>query len=99
MNHEAVSDKSGMIAPGKRLLRGSVSQSRLIAGINLPDGPLIVAAIEYAQRLSEPYLFNHAMRSWLFAETLGRVKGIDYDREVVAMLRSMREDRHQAPTS
>jgi hypothetical protein len=40
---------------------------------------------EYAQRLSEPYLFNHAMRSWLFAETIGRMKGIDYDHEVVAI--------------
>jgi hypothetical protein len=25
------------------------------------------------------------MRSWLFAETIGRMKGIDYDREVVAI--------------
>jgi hypothetical protein len=41
--------------------------------------------IEYAQRLSEPYLFNHAMRSWLFAEAIGRIKGIDYDREIVAI--------------
>jgi hypothetical protein len=49
------------------------------------DNPLITAAIEYAQRLSEPYLFNHAMRSWLFAESIGRIKGNDYDREVVAI--------------
>jgi hypothetical protein len=41
--------------------------------------------IEYAQRLSEPYLFNHAMRSWLFAEAIGRIKGMEYDREVVAI--------------
>jgi hypothetical protein len=41
--------------------------------------------IGYAQRLSEPYLFNHAMRSWLFAETIGRIKDIDYDHEVVAV--------------
>jgi hypothetical protein len=41
--------------------------------------------IEHAQRLSEPYLFNHAMRSWLFPEAIGRIKGIDYDREVVAI--------------
>ena len=34
---------------------------------------------------SEPYLFNHAMRSWLFAESIGRTKGIDYDCEVVAI--------------
>jgi hypothetical protein len=59
--------------------------SRLISGVDLPDNSLITAAIDYAQRLSEPYLFNHAMRSWLFAESMGRVKGIDYDREVVAI--------------
>ncbi len=58
---------------------------RLIAGVGVPDSPLITAAIEYAQRLSEPYLFNHAMRSWLFAEMIGRAKGINYDREVVAI--------------
>jgi hypothetical protein len=58
---------------------------RLIAGVSVPESPLITAAVEYAQRLSEPYLFNHAMRSWLFAELIGRTKGIDYDREVVAI--------------
>jgi hypothetical protein len=62
-----------------------VPSTQLIAGVTVPDGPLISAAIEYAQRLSEPYLFNHAMRSWLFAELSGRAKGIDYDREVVAI--------------
>ena len=56
-----------------------------IAGVSVPDNPLITAVIEYAQRLSEPYLFNHAMRSWLFAEAIGRIKGIDYDHEVVAI--------------
>ncbi len=65
--------------------RQDAAGGRLIAGVGVPDGPLIVAAIEYAQRLSEPYLFNHAMRSWLFAELIGRTKGIDYDREVVAI--------------
>jgi hypothetical protein len=59
--------------------------TRVLAGVNVADGPLITAAIEYAQRLSEPYLFNHAMRSWLFAELIGRTKGIDYDREIVAV--------------
>ena len=40
--------------------------TRLIAGVSVPDNRLITAVIEYAQRLSEPYLFNHAMRSWPF---------------------------------
>ena len=60
-------------------------RTQLIAGVSVSDGPLIAAAIEYAQRLSEPYLFNHAMRSWLFAELMGRTRGIDYDGEVVAI--------------
>ena len=59
--------------------------SRLIAGVSVPDSPLITDVLEYAQKLSEPYLFNHAVRSWLFAAKIGHVKGIDYDHEVVAV--------------
>jgi hypothetical protein len=66
-------------------ITGIGQPTRFIAGVNVPDNSLITAVIEYAQRLSEPYLFNHAMRSWLFAETMGRIKGIVYDREVVAI--------------
>ena len=61
------------------------SRTRLIAGVSVPDNPLVTAVIEYTQRLSEPYLFNHAMRSWLFAESIGHTKGLNYDREVVAI--------------
>lgn len=58
---------------------------RSLAGVSVPDSPLIEAAIEYAQGLSEPYLFNHAMRSWLFAVKIGQVKAIECDEEVVAV--------------
>ena len=69
----------------KTSINWGAPQTRVIAGVSLPDSPLIAATIEYAQRLSEPYLFNHAMRSWLFAEAIGRIKRIDYDRDVVAI--------------
>lgn len=59
--------------------------SRLIAGVRVPDSPLVTEALEYAQKVSEPYLYNHAVRSWLFAEKIGQLKGIDYDPEVVAV--------------
>ncbi len=62
-----------------------MSKVRLMAGVSVPDSTLITEAIGYAQTLYEPYLFNHAVRSWLFAETIGRMKGIVYDREVVAI--------------
>jgi hypothetical protein len=64
--------------------RGDALGARLIAGISVPDSPLITEVLEYAQTLYEPYLFNHAMRSWLFAAKIGQLKGIDCDLEVVA---------------
>jgi hypothetical protein len=59
--------------------------ARLIAGVSVPDSPLIAEAIEYAQKICDPYLFNHAMRSWLFAAKIGESKKIDCDAEVVAV--------------
>ena len=41
--------------------------TRTLAGIVVPDTPLVSRAIEYARKSTEPYLFNHSMRSWLFA--------------------------------
>src|SRR5882672_132668 len=85
MNFETVSDKQKPDAPAKASVNGDAPRTRLIAGVSVTVNPLITAVIEYAQRLSEPYLFNHSMRSWLFAETIGHIKGIDYDHEVVAI--------------
>jgi hypothetical protein len=85
MNSETVMYAQKTVAPAKTSVNRDASQTRLIVGVSVPDSPLITAVIEHAQRLSEPYLFNHAMRSWLFAEAIGRIKGIDYDREVVAI--------------
>ena len=85
MNNETVSYEQETVVPAKTFVNRDASQTRLIAGVSVPDGPLITAVIEHAQRLSEPYLFSHAMRSWLFAEAMGGLKGIDYDREVVAI--------------
>jgi HD domain len=59
--------------------------ARPIAGVSVPDSPLITEVLEYAQKVYEPYLFNHAMRSWLFAAKIGHLKGIDCDLEVVAV--------------
>jgi len=39
----------------------------ILAGINVVDTPLVHDAMELTRSLSEPYLYNHVMRSWLFA--------------------------------
>jgi len=43
------------------------SPRRQICGLTVPDTPLVARAMEEARTVSEPYLFNHAVRSWLFA--------------------------------
>ena len=68
-----------------RETRRDVLAPGLIAGVSVPDSPLITEALEYARRLSDPYLFNHAVRSWLFAVKIGHLKDIDYDPEVLAV--------------
>jgi len=85
MNFETLSENHTSDARRTASIDHAAPHTRLIAGVSVADNPLITSVIEYARRISEPYLFNHVMRSWLFAETIGRLKGIDYDREVVAI--------------
>jgi len=59
--------------------------TRLLAGVSVPDTPLISRAIEFARDRSEPYLFNHAMRSWLFAALFAQRKKAAHDAEVLAV--------------
>lgn len=58
---------------------------RVLASITVPDTPLINRAIEFARDKCESYLFNHAMRSWLFSVRLGQLKDIPHDAEVMAV--------------
>ncbi|AZO05156.1 MULTISPECIES: hypothetical protein [unclassified Mesorhizobium] len=59
--------------------------SRILAGVLVPDTPLVQQALDHTSQESEPYLFNHVVRSWLFAERIGQLRNIDHDAEVVAV--------------
>ena len=59
--------------------------TRILAGVVVPDTMLIARAIDYSRQTSEPYLFNHSMRSWLFACKLAQLKGAGHDGEVMAV--------------
>jgi hypothetical protein len=58
---------------------------RALAGIGVPDTRVIALALERARSESEPYLFNHAVRSWLFAARIAQLKSVVHDGEVVAV--------------
>src|SRR5687767_5046379 len=60
-------------------------KTQVLGGITVIDTPLITRAMDYARVHSEPYLFNHAVRSWLFAVRLGQLQRVPHDAEVVAV--------------
>lgn len=58
---------------------------RVLAGVSVADTPLVSRAIDFARQRSEPYLFNHVMRSWLFAVRLAQLDGTPHDAEALAV--------------
>jgi hypothetical protein len=59
--------------------------SRMLAGIQVPATSIVDRAMEYARQKCEPYLFNHVVRSWLFAARIGQIQNVEHDAEVVAV--------------
>ena len=72
-----------MSAPNLKTRTGGAT--RLLAGVSVPDSLVISRAIEFARERSEPYLFNHAMRSWLFASMIAQRNQTRHDGEVLAV--------------
>ena len=63
----------------------TTGKTQLLGSITVIDTPLVTRAMDYARTHSEPFLFNHAVRSWLFAARLGQLQAITHDAEVVAV--------------
>ncbi len=55
----------------------------LVAGISLVDSDIARAATELSREASPRYLFNHAMRTFLFGSLIGRAQGQKFDSEVL----------------
>jgi hypothetical protein len=58
---------------------------RFLAGIEVPVTLIVDRAMAYARQTCEPYLFNHVVRSWLFAARIGQLKNTEHDAEVLAV--------------
>src|ERR1700761_5287519 len=57
----------------------------VLAGIKVPDTVLVRDAIDLSRSASEPFLFNHAMRSWLFGVLLSESAERAPDAELLAV--------------
>jgi hypothetical protein len=59
--------------------------TRVLAGVSVPDTQVVSRALDHVRSDSNPFLFNHVVRSWLFAVRLGQLRDLPYDAEVVAV--------------
>src|ERR1700743_3437176 len=60
-------------------------QSKAFANMSASGSALVSRAVDHARRHCEPYLFNHVMRSWLFARRLADLQNVRCDAEIVAV--------------
>jgi hypothetical protein len=57
--------------------------TRVLAGVTVPDTPLITKALAYARRHCDDFTYNHVVRSWLFgtyiADRIPELQGRDIE--------------------
>jgi hypothetical protein len=70
--------------------------------VGAPDSKIVRQAQDFAREASEPYLFNHVMRSWLFAAVLAKSAKAPPDPELLAMATLLHDlgltERHATDT-
>ncbi|WP_051812311.1 HD domain-containing protein [Streptomyces sp. NRRL S-340] len=70
-------------APGGRgTPQDAGSLPRTVAGIRIPRSEVAQKAAAFAQSASSPTLFNHVVRTYLYACVLFDQRGVSYDREL-----------------
>ena len=55
----------------------------IVAGVRLVDSEIARLATELSRSVSPPYLFNHAVRTYLFGSLVGRALGQRFDEEML----------------
>lgn len=54
-----------------------------VSGIRIVDSKVAKEAVELSRSVSPAYLFNHAMRTYLFGSLVGRAQGLAFDEEIL----------------
>ncbi len=67
-----------------RLGFSDVATARIDLGtIRLPDSAAALRASEHARALSQPWLFNHCLRTYVWGAMLGQLDQINFDQELL----------------
>ncbi|MBU3862566.1 HD domain-containing protein (plasmid) [Streptomyces sp. 4503] len=66
---------------GRKSTAGTLPST--VAGVRIPDSGLAREAVTYAQGVCSETIFNHSLRTYLFASLIFDRRGVTYDRELV----------------
>jgi HD domain len=61
----------------------TIAMGKRIAGVTVPDTKLAREATDIARSTELPEIFNHSLRTYLFAELIAKAKNISHDIEIV----------------
>ena len=62
---------------------GAISMGKRVADVTIPDTKIAREATEIARSAEPPEIFNHSLRTFLFAELIAKAKKISHDVEIV----------------
>ena len=62
---------------------GLASMERRIAGVTIPDTKVAREATAIARSAEPPEIFNHSLRTYLFAELIAKAQKLSHDAEIV----------------
>ena len=62
---------------------GAEALPSVVAGVRLVDSKIAKLATEFSRSVSPPYLFNHAVRTFLFGSLAGRALGQKFEEEIL----------------
>jgi hypothetical protein len=79
----AVPAVSGNLQTAATGSSGAEAWPSVVAGVQLVDSEVARQATELSRAVSPPYLFNHAVRTYLFGSLVGRALGQKFDEEVL----------------
>jgi len=70
------SKTKGEVAPALRKMQ-------VIAGVRIVDSRIAQQAGELSREASPPYLFNHALRTFIFGSLIGKAQSLKFDEELL----------------
>lgn len=80
---EFLSYVSAAASAAPAITSGAAKMRPVVAGIEIPQTALALAAATLAKNSETPEVYAHSMRTFLFAELVARVKRIEHDVELV----------------